>query len=159
MKPPVVGIVLSVVLVAIVSGQPQKCQPLPQQVVDQETYLGLSDRTYVYVPRIESAGTTGWKPFTIRVLVGSFRRPFLLPKAFMKEADLLKLMSSRSDIRQSSLNVPGSDPKKAATSSPNVSVTVPDGNTPSRLTIRVARVVSGGYGARSVALDVCVTKG
>jgi hypothetical protein len=139
--------------------QDQKCQPGPPQTVSEETYQGLSDRTYLYVPKIESAGAAGtWKPFTIRVLVGTFRRPFLLPKAFMNEADLQKLLAGRPDIKQTPVKVPGSDPKGAGTSPLNVSVTVNDGNTPGKLTIRVSRVNASAYSS-SVVFEVCVTKG
>jgi hypothetical protein len=151
--------VLSVALASAASGQAKKCQPVPQQTADQETYAGLTDRVYVYVPRIESAGAGGWKPFTLRILVGSFRRPFLLPKGFMKEADLLKLLSGRPDIKQFFLNVPGSDPRQQGPPpSLTASATVPDGNTSSKLTVRASRVVAAKYGSYSVVLDVCVTK-
>jgi hypothetical protein len=154
---------LGAIVVLLLAGdalpQGQKCQPGPPQTVDQENYQGLTDRTYVYVPRIESAGAAGtWKPFTIRVLVGSFRRPFLLPKAFMTEADLQRLLASRADIKQTPVNVPGSNPNRAGPSPLNASVTVDDGNTPAKLTIRVSRVNASAYSS-SVVFDVCVTKG
>jgi hypothetical protein len=56
------------------------------------------------------------------------------------------------------VKVPGSDPKGAGTSPLNVSVTVNDGNTPGKLTIRVSRVNASAYSS-SVVFEVCVTKG
>jgi hypothetical protein len=42
---------------------------------------------------------------TLRVLVGEYRRPFLLRRAFLKESDLKALLAGRRDIKETVLSV------------------------------------------------------
>jgi hypothetical protein len=129
------------------AGAQTQCDGRSEQRVDQENYLALSDRVYIYVPDISSTGSSGgWQSFNVRVLSGTYRKPLLLTKAFMKENDLQSLLSTRRDIRQSILSVPAYDPRRGAKPALTASAAVRNGERPGTITVRVTRVVpvSGG---------------
>ena len=127
--------------------QTQLCDGKTEHRVDQEQYLGVTDRVYVYTPDINSLGKSGgWDPFSVRILVGEYRTPLLIPKGFLKERDLQALLASRRDIKQAVLAVPGFDPRRSKATPQPVQTTVKNGERPATITIRIARVVpiSGG---------------
>ena len=127
--------------------QAQLCDGRTEHRVDQEQYLGVTDRVYVYAPDINSLGKSGgWDSFSVRILIGEYRTPLLIPKGFLKERDLQVLLASRRDIKQTVLQVPGFDPRRSKATPPPVQATVKNGEKPGTITIRIARVVpvSGG---------------
>lgn len=130
--------------------------PCSQRRVDQETYTALTDQVYLYAPNIDKSDG-GWKPFTVRALVGQYRPPLLLAKGFMKEADLIKLLSGRRDVAQYAMAVSPYNPKASTqppTQSPPVSFKVGSAT----ITARVVSVnPAAGIGVRSdfVLVEVC----
>src|SRR5215207_4138045 len=125
----------------------QTCDGRTEFRLDQENYLAVTDRVYVYAPDINSLGKTGgWQPFNVNVLVGTYRKPFLLPKALLKENDLKGLLARRQDITASVLTVAGSGQASSGKAPQASPVSVKDGERPVTITIRVTRVVpvSGG---------------
>lgn len=89
-----------------------QCPPNPPTRVDQETYLRIADKTFVYVDDINSNGTDGWSPFRVLVVTGLYRDPFVLAKGFMRRGDVEALFKGRSDVVQQTIAVPGHDAKK-----------------------------------------------
>src|SRR5262245_44405871 len=73
---------------------PQKCEPW---TIPAETYRAFGERLVVYVGPIKSQATT------LRVLVGSYRRPFLASTGVLTEPSLDKLLAQRRDIAQQRL--------------------------------------------------------
>jgi hypothetical protein len=137
--------------------QAQSCDGRTEQRVDQENYLALNDRVYVYVPDINSLGSSGgWQSFTVRVLSGIYRKPLLLARAYMKENDLQSLLSTRRDIRQTPITVLGFDPRKGGRPAINASATVKDGERAGTITVRVTRVVPVSKGVDHLFV-VCST--
>ena len=128
--------------------QAQTCDGRTEQRLEGESYIALTDRVYVYAPDVQSRGTSGgWQPFVLRVLVSPYRAPLLLPRGLLKAADLQTLLSSRPDIKVSTLSVPGHDPAAGKGPSLEATVSVSDGERPGRITIRAARVVPSSSGA------------
>ncbi len=128
--------------------QAQTCDGKTERRLDQEHYLALTDRVYAHAPDINSFGQSGgWQAFNLNVLVGTYRKPFLLPSALLKESDLKALLARRPDITTSVLKVSGADRNAAAKAGPQAAaITVKDGEKPVSITVRVTRVVpvSGG---------------
>jgi hypothetical protein len=121
--------------------QAQTCDGRREQRVDQETYLALTDRVYVYAPDISSSSNGGWAAVRLRVLAATYRKPMLLARAFMKEKDLQSLVKGRRDIRVVDLPVPAFDPRGARTPGLGSPVTIKDGERAGNITVRVTRVV------------------
>ena len=125
--------------------------------VDQESYGAVSELVYIYVPNVDkSAG--GWNSFTVRVLVGEYRRPLLLKQGFMREADVNKLLSEHREITQYPLQVAGYIPKGAPGTKPPPSPPVGFKSDGQSITIKVVRVVlAAGVSLNSdhVLLEVC----
>ncbi len=139
--------------------QAQTCDGRTDQRLDQESYVALTDRVYVYAPDIQSLGTSGgWRPFELRVLVSAYRPPLLLPKGFLKQTDLQTLLATRPDIKVSVLSVAGYDPKAGKGPSVNAVLTANDGERPRTVTIRIARVVPVSNGTDHLFL-VCTRSG
>ena len=139
--------------------QAQTCDGRTEQRLDQESYVAMTDRVYVYAPDIEALGAAGgWRPFQLRVLVSAYRAPLLLPKGFLKQSDLQTLLATRPDIKVSTLSVAGYDPKAGKGPSINAVLTANDGERPRTLTIRVSRVVPGSNGTDHLFL-VCTASG
>ena len=136
--------------------QTQLCDGRTEHRLDQEHYLGLTDRVYVYAPDINSlGGSGGWQPFSLRILISEYRAPLLVAKGFLKEGDVTALLAGRRDIRQTLLAIPGFDPKSSSKATPQpVQITVKNGERPATVTIRVARVVPVSGGTDHVIL-VC----
>jgi hypothetical protein len=148
-----------VVAVHAVQAQAQSCDGRAEQRLDQESYVALTDRVYVYAPDIESLGTSGgWRRFELRVLVGTYRAPLLLPKGFLKQNDLQTLLTTRPDIKVSMLSVAGHDPKAGKGPSVNAVLTVNDGERQRTITIRATRVVPVSNGTDHIFL-VCTPSG
>lgn len=154
----------TLVLTAALAGhlaarQGQTCDGRSEQRLDQESYISLTDRVYVYAPDVQSLGASGgWQPFDLRVLVGSYRAPLLLPRGLLKGADLQTLLGSRPDIKVSTLSVAGYDPRAGKGPSFDAVVTVPDGERPRRITIKASRVVPSSNGTDHLFL-VCTAGG
>ncbi len=148
MKAFTAGIVGVVCLAQAATAAAQRCPSGKEVRLGQETYAALNTRVFVYADRIEPSGSSGWKPFSVRVLTGEYRRPFLLSKGFMREADLRKLLGGRSDITQTVLVVEGAGPRWRPGAA-----TVSDRGQP--ITIQVARVEPPGRGGGAVVLSVC----
>jgi hypothetical protein len=125
----------------------------PPVRVDQRTYQALEDRLFVYVGDIGSTKSRGWSPFTVRVLVGTYRRPFLSSKGTLNEASLDKLLAERRDIMQERLSVSGYEPKTSKKKTLGVPVTVKvDGRV---ISVRVTDVVPVGGGTDHLYVEVC----
>lgn len=137
--------------------QGQTCDGRTEQRLEQESYIALTDRVYVHAPDVPATSSGGWQPFDLRVLVGSYRAPLLLPRGLLKPADLATLLSSRPDIKVMSLSIPGHD---GAGRGPSLqaAVTVPDGERPRKITIRATRVVAVSGGTDHLFL-VCTAAG
>jgi hypothetical protein len=78
-----------------VHSAPQKCEPW---TIPAQTYRAFGERLAVYVGAVKP------QAFTLRVLVGSYRRPFLTSTGVLTEASLEKLLASRRDISQQRLD-------------------------------------------------------
>jgi len=115
-----------------VVAQKPACDPW---TIPARTYRAFGDRLVVYVGDISPQGPA----FTLRVLVGSYRQPFLASTGMLTEPSLDKLLASRRDITQQRLEW---NPR--AKSLVNVSV---DGKP---VTVRVIRPT-----AADVAGEVC----
>ena len=127
-----------------------------QPRVDQESYLALSEGVYAYVGEIASSGGPGeWKPFSVRMLVGMYRRPLLLQQGVMRENDLKSLLSGRPDIKGQTVPVQGHDPKAGYRFEPGAPKSVDDPLRKTRGTVRVLKVMPAGKGPASVILEVC----
>jgi hypothetical protein len=138
--------------------QAQVCDGRTEQRLDQESYLSLTDRVYVHAPAIESLGASGgWRPFELRILVGTYRPPLLLPRGVFKPSDLQKLLTTRPDIKVSGLAIAGHDPG-AGSPSVNAMLTVGDGERPRKITVRATRVVPVSSGTNHMFL-VCTPGG
>jgi hypothetical protein len=139
--------------------QAQACDGRTEQRLDQESYLSLTDRVYVHAPVIENSGTAnGWRPFELRILVGTYRPPLLLPRGVLKPGDLQKLLTTRPDIKVSGLPIPGYDPRGGGSPAVNAALTVGDGERPRKITVRAARVVPVSGGTSHMFL-VCTPAG
>ena len=149
------GVALVALMLAAFAARPQAqqaCDGRTELRVDQENYVALTDRVYVYAPDIASLGASGgWQPFTLRVLSSSYRKPLLLSRGFMKEKDLLALLATRRDVRQSAVAVPGFDPKKSSKAPVlTATATVPNGEKGGTITVRVSRVAPVSRGTDQV---------
>jgi hypothetical protein len=151
------GLVMALA-VQVAATPPQTCDGRTEQRLDQESYISLTDRVYVYAPDVQSTGGgRGWQRFDLRVLVATYRAPLLLPRGLLKPGDLQKLLSTRPDIKVTTLAVPGHD--TGAGKNPSFdSVAVADGERPRRITIRPTRVVPASSGPTHLFL-VCSTSG
>lgn len=148
-----------VVAVLAVQAEAQTCDGRTEQRLDQESYVALTDRVYVYAPDIDSLSISGgWRQFDLHVLVGTFRTPFLLPKGFLKQGDLQTLLASRRDIKVSTLSVAAYDPKAGKGPSVNAVLPVNDGERQRTISIRVTRVVPVSKGTDHIFL-VCTSSG
>jgi hypothetical protein len=140
----------------IVSWTPARAQPCGKPVrIEQRTYREFDEKLFVYVGDIRSS-SGGWAPFTVRVLVGSYRRPFLASSGVLMEAGLDQLLSQRRDIKQERLVVPAFDPGRSRTKDfgkPLV-VRVDDRS----VTIRVANVVPVSGGSDHVFIEACAKR-
>ena len=125
------------------------------KVLDLAAAIGLHESI---LRDVQSAGGgRGWQRFDLRVLVAAYRAPLLLPRGLLKPGDLQKLLSTRPDIKVTTLAVPGYD--AGAGKSPTFgSVTVGDGERARRITIRPTRVVAATSGSAHLFL-VCSTSG
>jgi hypothetical protein len=84
MNRPRIALVTGILVVAFgARAYGQACDGRTEQRLDQENYLALTDRVYVYAPDISSAGG-GWQSFNLRILSGMYRKPMLLAKAYMR---------------------------------------------------------------------------
>lgn len=146
-------IAIAVLCVASIAEAQGQC---PQKRIDQESYLALSEGVYAYVGEIAPASGRGeWKPFTVRLLVGMYRRPLLLQEGVMRENDLRKLLSGRSDIKVMTLSVQGNDAKAGQRFAPDKPQTVEDPLRKTRGTVRALKVVPPGKAPGGVILEVC----
>ena len=111
---------------------------------------------YAYVGEIASPGGRGeWKPFSVRLLVGMYRRPLLPQQGVMRENDLRSLLSGRPDIKVDALPVQGNDPKAGYRFEPGAPKGVDDPLRKTRGTVRVLKVTPPSKGPGSVVLEVC----
>jgi hypothetical protein len=124
--------------------------------VDQETYVSVSERVYVYVPMIDGTSRTS-NSFTMRVLIGHYGRPFLLRQGFMRESDVDKLLAEHRDIRQYTLRVSGYSRQPAGSASSVPKSYDVDGT----LTIRVLAVSDSDRNGsnNSVQFEACPSGG
>ena len=99
------ALVLFLLFLQAPGGRLLPCDGRTEHRVDQETYVGLTDRVFVYVPDIKSAGAKGWQPFTLYVLMSDYRRPLLLDRAMLNERDFKQILASRNDIRTTAMAV------------------------------------------------------
>lgn len=76
-------------------GQRPTCTPW---TIPAQTYRAFGDRLVVYIGRIQPQAVP------VRVLVGSYRKPFLASTGVLTEASLDKLLAQRRDISQTRLN-------------------------------------------------------
>jgi len=120
----------------------QKCQDL---VVQEQWYQSVNELVYLYAGEIASSGPGRYSPFRLRVLVGSYRAPFLLPGAHMREPDLAKLLKSRPDITQLTLDV----------GNPLSGAVKPVSSAKGRVTVRVLKVTAARGGTDSVVVQAC----
>ena len=145
--------VLAVFCAASVAEAQGQC---PQKRIDQESYLAVSEGVYAYVGEIASPGSRGeWKPFSVRLLFGMYRRPLLLKEGVMRENDLRNLLSGRSDIKVVMLPVQGNDARAGQRFEPDKPTAIQDPLRKTRGTVRVVKVVPPGKGPASVMLEVC----
>jgi len=143
------AVVAVILLLSATAADAQGCQGRKELWIPQESYLALTDRVYAYAGPIQRQGQSGWRPFTVQVLVGQYRRPFLLPKGLLREADVNKLLAQRSDVTRIPLRVAGHDPAGGKKPSfPAVDVT----GAGRPLTVRVFRVQPS---SNAVGLEVC----
>ncbi len=143
--------------VARADAQAPSCDGRTEVRVDQETYFALTDRVYMYVPDIDSSAG-GWQAFTVRVLSTRYRKPMLLTKGFMKEKDVVRLLSTRSDMRTTPLAVPAHDPRRSSKAPAlTASASVPNGEKTGTVTVRVSRVVPVSVGTDHIFI-VCAAR-
>jgi hypothetical protein len=136
-------------------GQTSVCDGKTERRLNQEYYLGLTDRVYVHAPDISSTGSGGWQAFSLRVLTGTYRKPFLVASALLKEKDLETFLRSRRDLSQTFIAVPASNALKGAA---NLGfATVRDGERTALVTIRVTQVVPVNGGVDHAYL-ICSVK-
>lgn len=114
--------------------------------VQEQWYESVNDLVYIYAGEINSSGPGGHRPFQLRVLVGTYRPPLLLPRAFMLEPDLDLSLKSRPDVKQLRLNV----------GNPLTGETMPVPYSKGRLTLRVLKVNAAPPGGTdSVLVQAC----
>jgi len=153
-----IAIAVFFVVVSAMRADAQTCDGRTELRIDQENYLALTDRVYVYVPDIASLGSSGgWQAFNVRLLSSRYRKPLLLSRAFLKEKDLQSVLSSRRDIRQATIAVPGFDPRKSRTPDLGVPAALPNGEKPGSITVRVSRIVPVSRGTDHLFV-VCSVK-
>jgi hypothetical protein len=131
-----------VVLLLPAPASAQKCQDL---TVQEQWYQSINELVYLYAGEIASGGPGRYTPFRLRVLVGTYRPPFLLPRAHMREPDLNALLQSRPDITQSTLDV----------GNPLTGAVTPVSYAKGRVTVRVLKVTTTPGGADSVVVQAC----
>jgi hypothetical protein len=140
------------------SAQSQTCDGRTERRLDQEYYLALTDRVYVYVPDIPSTGSSGWQAFRLLILTGNYRKPFLLQSAPLKERDFATFLRSRSDLRQAFISIPAGTVRLATGTATLGSARVQDGERTGNVTIRVTRVVPMRGGTDNLFLICSVSR-
>jgi len=120
----------------------QKCQNV---TVQEQWYQSVDELVYLYAGDIASSGPGAYRAFKLRVLVGTYRPPLLLPRAFLLESDLNALLTSRRDVTQLTLNV----------GNPLTGETMPVSYSKGRLTLRVLKVNAAPGGTDSVLVQAC----
>ena len=128
-----VGLAIAIATLAATAPPAPGQKPCEAWTIPARTYRAFGERLVLYVGDIRSGPA-----FTLRVLVGTYRRPFLASTGMLTEASIDKLLASRRDIAQQKL-----DWNPRATT---VNVTV-DGKP---VTVRVIRPT-----ASDVAGEVC----
>lgn len=125
--------------------------------INQQRYLSLTPLVYAYVPDInKQAG--GWKPFTVRVLVGQYRSPMLLREGVMVPSDLNKLLRQRTDIVPYDISIPAYFPRSSQGRAPDLGKQVFFNSGRTSMTVRVVQVIPAPYfsfGSDRVRLEVC----
>jgi hypothetical protein len=145
-------IAFSVALAWLAYASPAAAQNCRTSRLDQLTYQAFGERLVVYVGDISST-SGGWSSFILRVLVGTYRRPFLASSGVLTEEGLKELLDQRRDIDRYELPVPAYDPRSGRGKDPGKLTSVKvDGSFASVRVVDV-RPVSGG--TDHLLIEVC----
>lgn len=136
------GAALLVMLLAPAPAHAQKCDNV---TVQEQWYQAVNNLVYLYAGDIAAGGPGTYQPFQLRVLVGTYRPPFLLPGAYLREPDLNALLRSRPDITLRALKV----------GNPLTGETVPVPFAKGSVTLRVLKVMVAPGATDSVLVQVC----
>ena len=120
----------------------QKCEDV---TVQEQWYQSVNKLVYLYAGEIASSGPGKYTPFRLRVFVGTYRPPFLLPGAYLREPDLKALLKSRRDVTQLTLGV----------GNPLSGEVMPVSYGKGRVTLRVVKVKTARGGGDSVTVQAC----
>ncbi len=131
------------------------CDARREVSIDEQTFAPLAERVQLYVSAIDADSSAAtWKPFRLRLLVGSFRQPMLVERGFLLEHHLGELMMNRRDVTVTVLDVAGSDeldPKKG----PLKTFGFTPAGTATRSTVQLLRIEPSAQGKQRVVLGVC----
>jgi hypothetical protein len=146
------AIALSAAVLSFLYAPSTAAQNCPTSRLDQRTYQAFGERLVVYVGDINSR-SGGWSAFSLRILVGTYRRPFLASSGALTETGLDQLLAQRRDIIQQKLPVPAHDPRSGRAKDLGKAVSVKVDGRPVSIRVVDVRPVSGG--TDHLLLEVC----
>jgi hypothetical protein len=146
------AIAFSVALACLVYAAPTAAQNCRTSRLDQLTYQAFGERLVVYVGDISSK-SGGWSSFILRVLVGTYRRPFLASSGVLTEEGLKELLGQRRDIVRQDLLVPAYDPRSGRGKDLGKPISVKVDSSSASVRVVDVRPVSGG--TDHLLVEVC----